>query len=55
MIIGRLESRRFRLAISRASNQDLVVSSIAPNDTETPYLNLGDLVSLLDNANVYQP
>ena len=55
MIIGRPGSRRFRLAIGGASNQDLVVSSIAPDGTEAPYLNLGDLVALLDNVNVYQP
>ena len=49
IVIGLAGATRFRLAIS---GNDLVVSRIDANDAETPYVNLGDVVSVLQNVGV---
>lgn len=55
IVVGRQGSRRFRIAVGGPGNNDLIVSSIDPDGTEAPYVNLGDVAALLASVNVVPP
>nr|WRJ69892.1 hypothetical protein TetV2_00447 [Oceanusvirus sp.] len=54
VIMGEPGSTRYRFFVGGDSN-DLIISRIDSNNDETAYLNLGDLVVLLSNINIYDP
>ena len=55
IVLGGVGATRFRFSVGGPSNDDLVISRIDENHVESSYLNLGDLVALLSNVNIYDP